>query len=87
MLLRKPSGYLIGKPYDGGPDIERDTLRCVHCQHVWIVHPGSGNQRGYCMNCGGPTCGAKACVEGCAPFEKQIEAWEQQAAHRALRGY
>lgn len=45
-----------------------EMLQCVHCQHNWIVCRGSGRHRGWCMKCGGPTCGSKAC-ETCIPLD------------------
>ena len=54
-----------------------DTLRCVHCQAHWVVQPGSGRVRGWCLKCGGPTCGAPEC-NVCAPFEKKLELMESR---------
>ncbi len=54
------------------PIYERDTLQCVHCQKHWIVEPGSGRQRGWCLKCNGPLCGAQKCMTECVPFEKKI---------------
>jgi hypothetical protein len=53
-----------------------DTLRCVHCGHVWIPIKGSGRKRGYCTKCNGVTCGAHKC-DTCYPFEKQLEDYEK----------
>ena len=64
------AGYAIWT-YENGK-VERDLLACVHCTAQWYVKPGSGNKRGWCFMCAGPTCGAKAC-EPCIPFEKKIE--------------
>lgn len=49
-----------------------DTLRCVHCQHTWMVEPGSGRSRGYCTNCMGYVCGAPEC-EACINWERRLE--------------
>lgn len=51
------------------------TLQCQHCGGHWQVRSGSGKQRGWCMNCGGPTCGCAAC-DLCVPFEIQLEFME-----------
>ncbi len=59
------------------PVVEGETLMCVHCQHIWIIRPGSGISRGFCMNCDGPTCGRGHCETHCVPFEKVIEAQER----------
>ncbi len=55
---------------------EADTLQCGHCGAHWTIMPGSGNKRGFCMNCGKPVCGKKACMAGCVPYERQIENME-----------
>lgn len=54
---------------------EADTLQCVHCQAHWVVQPGSGRQRGFCMRCMGPTCGASC--DACVPFERWLDSVEQ----------
>lgn len=62
---RKPAGHIIiVEP--GVPTIERDTLQCVHCGMHWIVKPGSGRRRGWCLRCNGPHCGGEKCWE-CVP--------------------
>ncbi len=71
-------GYAIGTE-DGKPTIETDTFTCVHCNRIVHVHIGSGRERGFCFNCGGPHCGEKRgtkdCWE-CVPFEARLEMWE-----------
>jgi hypothetical protein len=70
--VRRPAGYVeTTDPVAGNQGGE--TLMCVHCQKHWIVQPGSGMQRGFCLNCDGPTCGKQHCEEHCVPFEKAIE--------------
>lgn len=64
-------GYIrIDEP--DGPVFERETLQCVHCMKHWIVEPGSGRRRGFCLNCNGPTCGAADCETRCVPFEAKV---------------
>lgn len=70
----KPHGHVTIVTAEGSC-IERDTLRCVHCQHTWVVQPGSGKRRGFCTQCAGPTCGAPQCCD-CVPFEKKLELYE-----------
>ena len=55
----------------GERPIEADTRQCVHCSGHWVVRPGSGTVRGFCMNCNGPFCGP-ACAE-CRPVRRQID--------------
>lgn len=67
--VRRPAGYIR---IDGdGPVVEHDTMQCVHCGAHWIVVPGSGRTRGWCMRCNGPHCGGQACWE-CIPEEVKI---------------
>lgn len=65
----REEGYLIGP--DG--NVAGETLMCRHCQAHWVVQMGSGKQRGFCLKCMGPTCGASACETECIPWEKMIE--------------
>jgi len=67
---RQPAGYIIIVDPDA-PMIERDTLQCVHCGKHWIVIPGSGKTRGFCMKCNGVHCGGAACWE-CRPWAKVV---------------
>lgn len=72
---RRPAGYVESTGplgVQGG-----ETLMCMHCQHHWVIQPGSRKQRGFCFNCNGPTCGKQNCEEHCVPFEKAIEAMER----------
>lgn len=55
-----------------GKVIEHETHQCVHCGKHWILIPGSGKDRGYCLKCNGLTCGRKEC-DPCRPYMKQIE--------------
>ena len=53
-----------------------DTLQCCHCNKHFIVEKGSGNRRGFCMHCMGPTCGDYLC-DTCIPFEKKLDLFEK----------
>jgi len=55
-----------------GPPIVRDTMQCKHCMKHWIVVPGSGRQRGWCLKCNGPLCGAEKCMKECVPFMAKV---------------
>ena len=70
--VRRPAGYvtIVGD----GPVIERDTLQCVHCGFHWMVIPGSGRRRGWCMKCNGPSCGAEECM-ACRPVAELVGDW------------
>lgn len=76
-IAKRPDGY-IAISYEDGHVVERDTLQCVHCGAHFIVEPGSGRRRGFCLKCGGPTCGRPGC-DSCTPFEKKLEALEEGA--------
>lgn len=69
-----------------GPPVEAQTRQCPHCQAHFVSQAGSGKQRSWCHNCAAVTCGGKACVQRCYPFEKQLEDIERRAT-RAMRGY
>lgn len=84
---RRPAGAFIWMGPEG--ETNRDTVACVHCRAHWMVDPGSGRERGYCLKCAGPTCGSPDCYE-CVPYEAMIEQIEAQARMeanlRAIRG-
>lgn len=65
----KPSGYFVTIDKNGNK-VEGETRQCVHCQFTWEYIPGSGRERGFCLNCRGLLCGAKACMQHCAPFSE-----------------
>jgi hypothetical protein len=67
---RRPAGHIIIVG-ESGPTIERDTLQCVHCDAHWVVVPGSGRRRGWCMKCRGPHCGASGCW-ACVPADVKV---------------
>lgn len=54
-----------------------DTLWCVHCSASWIVQPGSGKLRGWCVNCKGPLCGSPDCDDKCIPLEMRLQQMER----------
>lgn len=47
-------------------------LQCVHCGMHWLVVPGSGIRRGWCMNCNGPECGKDECFH-CVHWHQRLE--------------
>lgn len=55
-----------------GMTVERDTLQCCHCGGHWMVVPGSGRRRGFCMKCNAVHCGGANCWE-CRPYQKLID--------------
>lgn len=74
---KKESGYVqITDPITG--NIERETKMCCHCGMHWIMQPGSGRTRGWCMKCNGVTCGKKKC-DSCYPYEEQLQDMERPA--------
>lgn len=67
------AGYVtVSGPLLPGQASEAETQMCVHCQHHWIIVPGSGRVRGFCFLCNGLTCGDPRCEE-CIPWEKKLE--------------
>lgn len=68
---RKASGYFEVTGIAG--ELRRgDTLSCCHCGTMWVVAPGSGITRGYCVPCMKYTCGNPAC-DPCVPYERRLE--------------
>ena len=55
-----------------GPAMEEDQVACVHCRHPWVIKPGSGRKRGWCLKCHGITCGTGAC-DVCIPYEDRFD--------------
>lgn len=60
---RQPHGLVIVN----GKEVAT-TLQCPHCSAHFISRTGSGHRRSFCMRCMAVTCGAHACVTGCAPW-------------------
>lgn len=85
---RRASGYVYST--GDGPDIEGETLQCQHCGSHWVINPGSGRQRGWCLSCDGPTCGKGLCETVCTPVERLLERIEHKVmldrAIEAARG-
>ncbi len=76
MKNRQHRGYFIS-----GPEIERDTLTCGHCQRVVMIAPGNGASTPvpFCRTCMRyicPTCDARAV---CTPWEMRLKAVEARA--------
>lgn len=57
---------------------EYQTITCCHCNHTFVIVPGSGKTRGMCLMCYAPTCGAEWCMTRCEPFERRLEAYERR---------
>lgn len=83
-------GSLIFSPYDSDKTEEQHTITCCHCNHSFYVRPRSGKERGWCFMCGASTCGDTRCnaaLNGCAPFEKKLEAYERVNRFKMELGY
>lgn len=62
----------------GMPNIERDSITCIHCNQVVIVEPLKplDEQTGWCMSCMKFIC--KDCIgKPCVPLEKWLEKVER----------
>lgn len=68
-----------------GKSVVRGIKQCCHCGSHWVPQPGSGNRRGFCMNCSGDLCSDK-CAERCEPFEKKINEAREHALRREREG-
>ena len=73
--MRNAHGYL---KVDG--TVERDVIRCCHCQQICDVPPGPMLNFPWCWKCGAPTCQQESCVTGCDPWERQLERAEAKHA-------
>ena len=67
------------------PIMQLKTLQCVHCGGHFIVMPGSGIVRGWCMNCSGPICGP-GCHD-CVPTEVLLESMEKGIPPEQVRRF
>lgn len=52
------------------------TLQCVHGGEHFVSVKGSGIRRGFCLNCGGVTCGSAA-HDACYHFLKKLDDYEK----------
>lgn len=69
--VRRPKGVIIIDGIEVG-----QTRMCAHCGTHFLSVRGSGQERGFCTNCMGDTCGDKTC-DPCVPYEKRIELYEK----------
>lgn len=69
--INEAGTILYADPGADRPLMEVATIQCVHCGKHWIPQRGSGNVRGFCMNCNGYVCGPD-CKE-CVPVELMLE--------------
>lgn len=83
--MKVAGAYLTTDGSGAGWTQTADTAQCKHCQRHWVIQPGSGIARGFCMSCMGPTCGAPRCETRCVPFEKVME--QEEAAARVSREF
>lgn len=75
---KKPGGW--GHWFNGdGPNIERDSITCVHCNSVVFLEPlkPAEDYTGWCMHCMRFICLRCAATGECAPFERTIERMEK----------
>ena len=66
---------ILSDPGSDKPVLTVGTLSCCHCGLHFVVQPGSGRTRGFCMNCNGPVCGP-ACA-ACVPTEQFLDNLEK----------
>lgn len=90
----KPAGYFV-KGVAGDHTVTGESRQCCHCQYVWEYQPGSGRQRGFCLNCHGLVCLRAECAAeqrrllasfpqlglSCLPFED----WNNRMRDQLLR--
>ena len=64
---------MIDNRVSGGELIERETLTCLHCNSVVVLHPGRTRQRGFCFTCNGYVCDDKQCANDCYSFARSLD--------------
>jgi len=66
----------------GSPDIERDTVTCIHCNTVVFIDPLKPVEdfTGWCMRCMKFICLECAAKGDCRPFEKWLDKVERGVA-------
>ena len=69
-----------------GPDIEKDTVTCCHCNSVVMIDPLRPVEdfTGWCLNCMKFICHACERLGRCLPFEQMIDAEERADRRRIL---
>ena len=67
--------------------IERDSVTCAHCQHVFYVKPGQRPEDigGLCKSCMQLICPRCYATPGCRPVEKWLEEQERLIARAIER--
>jgi hypothetical protein len=78
--IRRPASNVID---DSGNELY-DYQSCCHCGQHFVMVKGSGKRRGFCMSCGGFTCGGPHCSRGCTPFMKRLERYEARRTRSLL---
>ena len=90
--MRSPQGYLtiVG---DTGPQVERDTVTCGHCQQIVVVKPGTaatvylvrdahGQEKeepgAFCRVCMRSVCLTCDAHGRCTPWERRLEKAERR---------
>ncbi len=71
----------------GLPDVERDTLTCIHCQKIDVLAPKQDptDLGGFCLRCMKHICSKCADANTCAPWEAQMEKMEKDITARVER--
>lgn len=95
--MLRPQGYSIVTDPEG-PNWERDSITCVHCQRVIFVKPGTGctvyqfpqvdgrvleEMGAWCSKCHKPVCLQCHEIGNCKPWAKVME--ELEAVERSAR--
>lgn len=84
----KRASTIVSTPLEGGRPVDGEMVMCCHCGRHWLWQEGSGNLRGFCMNCKGYTCGPGC--ETCVPVQQLIEnieagmPWEVARLHKPI---
>ena len=68
-----------------GQVFESATVTCAHCGVVVILNPDRARPRGYCRGCDRYVCDSPGCNKECRPFEKLLDAMQEQAFRAACK--
>lgn len=72
--VRGARGYLmIDDTASGGEKRQYNTLTCVHCNSVVVLHPKRIRPRNWCRKCNAYVCDKAICIVECNPIKRDLE--------------
>ena len=86
----REAGYFEYADRESDRKVRGATWQCIHCGCHYVVSPGSGRRRGWCLACNGATCGKDGC-DVCVHMMQRIEnceagmTWAQASRHKPIK--